>query len=157
MTKEPSSFIGQPISKHRIATRQRSRLPSVQSRQNLLDRNQQNTTRKDSTKQRKRGNVAQRNTNRPQQTKIHCNGTETHRAGPSRAWTQQREQTQHLPSTANRHRIKRQNKARANREQLIVDEVDTHQQSRGAPASRASRTSQQASRQGAACTSHGGA
>ena len=60
---------------HRHPTPRRSRLPSLQSRQNLLDRNQQDTTRKDSTKQRNRGNVAQGNTNRPQQTKIHNNGT----------------------------------------------------------------------------------
>ena len=47
-----------PITTHRHPTSRRRRLPSLQSRENHLDRNQQDTTRKDSTRQRNLGNVA---------------------------------------------------------------------------------------------------
>ena len=40
----------------------------------------------------------------------------------------------HLPPTADRRRSNRQNKAKANREQLIVIEIDTHSGHRDAPA-----------------------
>ena len=65
---------------------------------------------KDSTKQRRRGNVAHGKTNRPQQSKIHNNGTDTQPGVQTdqESVDAQSKKTQHLPSTANRHRSKDQ-------------------------------------------------
>ena len=75
---------------HRHSTSRPIHLPSLQSRQNLLDRYQQDGTGKDSTKQKNRGNVAHRTTARPQQTKIIQMGTETRSQGCSRTKKRQR-------------------------------------------------------------------
>ena len=98
-TTEPSSRLRTPIKTHIIheiaihshdaqaphATTEPSFFTAEPSEPS--GRYQQDGTREDSTKQRNRGNVAQGNTVRPQQTKIKHKGTETHSQECSRTNT----------------------------------------------------------------------